>query len=74
MKSKQLLITVYFDEPDTHDNFVVDSNTEDEYDYDKCITKVLRTHFASVNSRDVTIKDVALDTNPDRIRELVGSK
>jgi hypothetical protein len=73
MKKKQLLITVYFDEPDTTDKFVVDKNTDDDYDYELCITKVITDHLVSVNDSDVRIVDVALDTQPERIKELVNA-
>ena len=72
MKSKQFLVTVYFDEPDTCDKFILDKNTDDDYDYDKCITKVISTHLISVNDNDVRIVDVAVDTTPERIKKLVG--
>jgi hypothetical protein len=73
MKAKQFLITVYFDEPDTTDKFVLDKNTDDDYDYDKCITKVISTHLKSVNDNDVRVIDVAVDTKPERIKQLVGA-
>jgi hypothetical protein len=73
MKKKQLLITVYFDEPDTTDKFVLDKNTDDEYDYELCITKVITDHLVSVNDSDVRVVDVALDTKPERIKELVNA-
>jgi hypothetical protein len=68
MKKKQLLITVYFDS--NNSNLVLDQNTDEDYDYEKCITKVITDHLKSVNS-DVTIVDVALDTDTKRIIELV---
>jgi hypothetical protein len=74
MKAKQFLVTVYFDEPDTTDKFVLDKNTADDYDYDLCITKVISTHLVSVNDSDVRVVDVAVDTQPERIKQLVGSK
>ena len=46
MKSKQLLITVYF-ETDQND-LVLDHNTDEDYDYEKCITKVI-AHFELSN-------------------------
>lgn len=73
MKAKQFLVTVYFDEPDTTDKFVLDKNTDDDYDYDKCITKVISTHLVSVNDNDVRVIDVAVDTKPERIKQLVGA-
>jgi hypothetical protein len=73
MKSKQLLITVYF-ETDQND-LVLDHNNDEGYDYDyeKCITKVIADHLKSVNS-DVLIVDVAMDTTTDRIKELVNKE
>ena len=71
MKSKQLLITVYF-ETDQND-LVLDHNTDEDYDYEKCITKVIADHLKSVNS-DVLIVDVAMDTTTDRIKELVNKE
>jgi len=73
MKKKQLLITVYFDEPDTTDTRGVDKNTDDGYDYELCIPKVITDHLVSVNDSDVRIVDVALDTKPKRIKELVNA-
>jgi hypothetical protein len=72
MKAKQFLVTVYFDEPDTTDKFVLDKNTDDDYNYDLCITKVISTHLVSVNDDDVRVIDVAVDTEPKRIKQLVG--
>jgi len=71
MKSKQLLITVYF-ETDQND-LVLDHNTDEDYDYEKCITKVIADHLKIVNS-DVLIVDVAMDTTTDRIKELVNKE
>ena len=68
MEKKQLLITVYFDS--NNGKLVLDRNTDEDYDYEKCITKVITDHLKSVNS-DVTIVDVALDTDTKRIIELV---
>lgn len=74
MKSKQFLVTVYFDEPDTSDSFVLDKNTDDDYDYNLCITKPIREHLVSVNSRDVRIVDVCVDTDTERMKQLTGGK
>ena len=71
MKNKQLLITVYF-ETDQND-LVLDHNTDEDYDYEKCITKVIADHLKIVNS-DVLIVDVAMDTTTDRIKELVNKE
>ena len=73
MKAKQFLVKVYFDEPDTTDKFVLDKNTDDDYNYDLCITKVISTHLVSVNDDDVRVIDVAVDTKPERIKQLVGA-
>ena len=51
----------------------VHHNTDDDYDYEKCITKVIADHLKSVNS-DVLIVDVAMDTTTDRIKELVNKE
>jgi hypothetical protein len=68
MEKKQLLVTVYYDS--NNGNLVLDQNTDEDYDYEKCITKVITDHLKSVNS-DVTIVDVALDQTAERIIELV---
>lgn len=74
MKTKQFLITVYFNEPDNHDNFILDTNTDENYDYQNCITKTITDHLVSVNTSDVQIVDVAMDTDTKRIRKLVKGK
>ena len=68
MEKKQLLVTVYFDS--NNGNLVLDQNTDEDYDYEKCITKVITDHLKSVNS-DVKIIDVALDQDSKRIKQLV---
>lgn len=67
MRSKQLLITVYYDESD----LILDLNTDEDYEYENCITKVIGDHLKEVNN-DARIIDVAIDTNPNRIKQLVG--
>ena len=69
IKAKQFLVTVYVEESETEDNFVLDTNTDDEYDYTKCITKVIGDHLKSVN--DVRIVDVAVDRDKDKIIKLI---
>lgn len=70
MKSKEFLVTIYYTEPDTHDNFILDTNTDDDYEYDKCITKVLHNHLTSVNSPDIHLVDIAVDTDINRIKQI----
>jgi hypothetical protein len=68
MRSKQILITIYFDESD---NLILDLNTDENYEYENCITKVIGDHLKEVND-DARIIDVAIDTENDRIKKLVG--
>ena len=69
MKSKQVLVTIYYDES----NLILDLNTDEDYEYENCITKVIGDHLKKVNN-DARIIDVAIDTDSNRIKQLVGRK
>ena len=69
MQKQSFLVTVYVDDSEAKSGFVLDTNTDDEYDYTKCITKVIGDHLKSVN--DVRIVDVAVDRDKDKIIKLI---
>ena len=75
MQSQSFLVTVYFDETG-NDKFIVDKNdlTPDDYDYELCITKVIDNHLKTVNKDSVTVVDVCMDKDPERIIKLTKKR
>ena len=61
MIKEKLVLTIYYDylHDDNKSNFITDNNTDDDYDYSLCITKLLREHFEKVNP-DLRFIDIAI--------------
>ena len=75
MHSKSILVTIYY-EPEVKDQrFLLDDNDgSEEWDYELSLTHVLDDHLKEVNVNGVRIIDVAIDTDHERIHEVLAQK
>jgi hypothetical protein len=76
MKSKSFLVTVYYEEAEGQNEFVLDTNEaladEGIYEYDLCITRAISDHVVVANyGNDIRVVDVGLTKDPEYIIQLV---
>jgi len=74
MRSKSILVTIYYEQEGKGNRLLLDQNNgTEEWDYEISLNRLLQEHLKEVNNA-VRIIDVAIDTDRDRINEVLSKK
>jgi uncharacterized protein YjbK len=75
MRSKSILVTIYYEQEVKGQRLLLDENNgTEEWDYEISLNRLLQDHLKEVNVNGVRIIDVAIDTDRERIHEVLSKK
>jgi hypothetical protein len=75
MRSKSILVTIYYEQRVKGQRLLLDENNgTEEWDYEISLNRLLQDHLQEVNVDGVRVIDVAIDTDRERIQEVLIKK